>query len=266
MFPGSWGNLPTSLATEFIRDFEAGMGQLWESGSHAIPNLMQHMAIFFARYNVQLSRTDSYSMFLERLANDDKLEDAIFSTLNYECLLEIAVSGSGRTVNYLSEHIPSEETLTLWKLHGSCNFLPGEGVTATRGVSFGPGVTMNPGIRTVNPSDVTPYCMSDTALYPIMSVYTRGKPVQISPYVTESLQNWWKAAVESAESVVVVGVHPHAVDEHIWAPLASTNASVSLVGNDDAIRAWIRDARNGRPSQYIGSRFHDHIDELVASL
>ena len=82
----------------------------------------------------------------------------------------------------------------------------------------------------------------------------------------ESLQESWIAAVDSAESVAVVGVHPHTADDHIWAPLATTSASVSLIGNDDAIKTWIKEARDGRPSQYIGPRFHDCIDELVESL
>ena len=239
------------------------MGSLWDSGSHAIPNLMQQMAIFFARYTPLRRQNDSYSVFIEQLSKAEKLDDVIFSSLNYECLLEIAVSLSGRSVNYLSEHIPSAETLTLWKLHGSCNFLPGEGVQATRGVSFGPGVTMNPGVRVVNPSEVAPFCTGDTALYPIMSVYARGKPVQISPYVTDSLQAWWKTAVEAADAVAVVGVNPNAVDEHIWLPLAATNAPVSLVGNEAAIDAWIDESRDGKPSTYIGPRFHDYIHDLA---
>lgn len=266
MFPHSWGSMPSELETEFIHDFETGMAQLWESGSHAIPNLMQHMAIFFAQYNIEASGTDSYSALLEQLANEGKLANTIFSTLNYECLLEIAASTSGRAVNYKSEYTPSEEALTIWKLHGSCNFLPGEAIKATRGVSYSSGVSMNIGVREVNPSEVAPYLTSNTALYPVMSIYTEGKPVQISRNVIESLQNSWKVAVDSAEAVAVVGVHPNIIDEHIWVPLASTNASVSLIGNDEAINQWIREARGSRPSQYIGSRFQEHIAELVEFL
>lgn len=266
MFPRSWGNLPGDLHALFLNNFEAGMGSLWDRGSHAIPNLMQQMAIFFARYSLMPSRSDSYSWFLDHLAIAEKLDDVIFSSLNYECLLEIAASRSGRSVNYLSEHTPSAQSVTVWKLHGSCNFLPGENITATRGVSFSPGVSMNPGVRVVNPSQVAPYCTGNTALYPIMSVYARGKPVQISPYVTDTLEAWWKTAVETADVVAVIGVHPHPVDEHIWLPLATTDATVLLVGNEPATSAWIDDIRQGKHSAYIGPRFHDHLQELAELL
>ncbi len=88
---------------------------------------------------------------------------------------------AGRAVNYFHNAPASDSDIIIWKLHGSCNFLPHGGVTATRGVSFSPGVTFGTGIRPVNPNEVAAYCTGNTALYPVMAVYARAKPVQIAP-------------------------------------------------------------------------------------
>ena len=242
------------------------MGALWESGNHAVPNLMQEMAIFFAQFRLMSSGTDSYSVLIEHLASSEKLKDTIFSSLNYECLMEIATFLSGRTVNYLSEYTPSGTSLTVWKLHGSCNFLPGENVVATRDATFGSSAVLNPGVRVVDPSEVATYLTGNTSLYPTMSIYTRGKPVQISPFLTDSLQGLWRAAVGSADSVTVIGVKPHPVDEHIWAPLATTNANVMFIGDREPVEAWIAEHRPEKASRFIGTRFHDEIKNLVTTL
>lgn len=265
-FPNSWGGVPYALGEEFRKNFEIGMATLWDSGSHTIPILMQHMAIYFANFNVHVSGTDSYSLFLKRLDADGKLAGTIFSTLNYECLFEIAVSNSGRAVAYSDEGPGAESAITLLKLHGSCNFIPSGGAAVSRAASFSPGAVINSTITPVSPADAIAYCNSNTALYPVMSIFTKGKPVQISPFVTESLQSIWKTAIENAESVSIIGVNPNPDDKHIWEPLALTDASVSMVGNEEAIQNWFKLERKGRTSKFVGSRFHGCIDDIATSI
>lgn len=84
MFPGTWGNFPSSLQAQFRADFEEGMSALWNSGSHSIPVLMQQMAIFFTHYRLSSQRVDAYSKLLAALTYPRK--SVFFSSLNYDCL------------------------------------------------------------------------------------------------------------------------------------------------------------------------------------
>jgi hypothetical protein len=264
MFPTTWGAFPSSLQAQFHANFEDGMSALWDSGSHAIPILMQQMAIFFARYRLSSKSVDAYSQLLDGLTKSGK--PVRFSSLNYDCLFEVAVSMAGRAVNYFDDAPASDSDIILWKLHGSCNFLPLGGVTATRGVSFSPGVTFGTGIRPVNPKEVAAYCTGNTALYPVMAVYARGKPVQIAPAVIQRIQGFWTAAIKSAPVVVIIGVHFHPADNHIWGPLSATEAKLLFVGNKKAFLNWQSKHRMKGDSIYLGDRFDSDIKAIVENL
>ncbi|MCD6434226.1 MAG: hypothetical protein J7L14_01285 [Candidatus Diapherotrites archaeon] len=264
MFPATWGALPPSLQTQFYANFEDGMSALWDRGSHAIPVLMQQMAIFFARYQLSSQRVDGYSKLLDALTSSRK--PVLFSSLNYDCLFEVAVSMAGRAVNYFDNTPASDSDIAIWKLHGSCNFLPHGGVTATRGVSFGPGVTFGTGIRPVNPNEVATYCTSNTALYPAMAVYARGKPIQIAPEIIQRIQGFWTTAIKSASTVIIVGAHPHIADRHVWEPLSATEAKLLFVGNKGAFLDWQSKYRIRGDSIYLGHRFDSSIKAIVKNL
>jgi hypothetical protein len=266
MFPTTWGTLQSSLQAQFYNNFEDGMSALWDSGSHTIPMLMQGMAIFFARYQLSYQKVDAYSRLLEEMEKSGKLSSVRFSSLNYDCLFEIGASLAGRTVNYFDDVPASDSDVIVWKLHGSCNFLPHGGVTATRGISFSPGVAFGTGIRPVNPNEVTTYCTSDTALYPVMAVYARGKPVQIASEIIQRIQGFWAAAIESASTVIVIGVNPHPADKHIWEPLSTTESKLLFVGNKSAFSDWESTYRRDRNSVYLGGRFDSCIREIVQNL
>ena len=264
MFPTTWGNFPSSLQGQFHANFEEGMSALWNGGSHAIPLLMQQVAIFFARYYLSSQRIDAYSKLLDDLTHSGKI--VRFSSLNYDCLFEIAVSMTGRKVNYFADAPVSDSDIIIWKLHGSCNFLPHGGVTATRGVSFGPGVTFGTDIRLVSPNEVATYCTGNTALYPVMAVYARGKPVQIAPTVIQRIQKFWTTAIESASTIVVIGVHPHPADKHIWTPLSATEAKLLFIGNEKAFSDWQSKYRINGDSIYLGGHFELCIKAIAENL
>lgn len=58
------------------------------------------------------------------MVKNDLLDETGLSTLNYECVFELAVSDLGLNVDYFSNAPSSNEKVTFWKLHGSCNFMP----------------------------------------------------------------------------------------------------------------------------------------------
>ena len=99
-----------------------------------------------------------------------------------------------------------------------------------------------------------------------MSIFTKGKPVQIAPIVTETLQEMWISAIDDADSIAVIGVNPNPEDDHIWGPLAATESPVHMIGNEKSIQDWFKLERNGRPSNFLGPRFHDCIADIAISL
>jgi len=263
-FPRSWGSIPESIKSKFNVNFEDGMNVLWNSGSHAIPILMQHMAIFFSKYQLSKARNDSYSIFLDNILRSEK--EVRYSSLNYDCLFEIAASMAGKTINYFHETSASDSDLIIWKLHGSCNFLPEGGITATRGVSFSSGVSFSTGVRAANLGEVPSYCLGDTSLYPIMAVYAQGKPVQIATDIIKNIQSFWAKAVSSSEIVVIIGINPHPPDGHIWGPLAETNAKILYVGNNETFSAWVSEYRSKGESIYLGDRFSTSIRAIMKNI
>ena len=262
--PLDWGTITGSLRDEFEVSFERGMGALLASGSHALPVLMQRLAIFFAQFRPVQSNT--YAELVEKLAATGKLSEIAFASLNYECLFEIAASTPNRPINYFGSHDPSTHAVTVWKLHGSCNFLPGPEITASRGVSYGSGVLYNTSVRVVDPAQVPGYCLSNTALYPAMAHYAKGKQVQIAQPVIQRLQVEYAEAVSSATTVAIVGVKPNVEDPHVWRPLAGTPADLLIVGDEEDTRRWAGGHRDMRPTQYLGAHFRSSLDELVRAL
>ncbi|MFW9889627.1 MAG: hypothetical protein ACFFER_15670 [Candidatus Thorarchaeota archaeon] len=264
-FPKTWGHFPQALHNEFAENFEKGMGVLWQSGSHASPVLMQDMAVYFSEFTLSISRDDCYSTLVDLLVSKGLIEDCVFSTLNYDCLLEIALSMAKRRILYFNRKVVDSSDSIMWKLHGSCNFIP-ENIRATRGVSFGSSVTWNPDLRAVNPPEVKAFCYGNTALYPALAIYAKDKPVQIAPGIIRHIQNWWAEAIAQSSQIVVVGVNPYPDDNHIWNPIATSSGRLLYVGNEKAFKRWSAEYRSSNESIHLGNRFNLCIERIIDEL
>ncbi len=130
-YPPSWGSLPKEIKASFETGFEQGMQVLWDKYSSNIALLMRHMTLYLAQFRPDGSHQDLYSRLFRELKNHGITSRILFSTLNYECLLEIAASALGLKVDYGESEVTSN-TVQIMKLHGSCNFLSG-GIQATAG-------------------------------------------------------------------------------------------------------------------------------------
>src|SRR5205823_143573 len=131
-------------------NFEYGMAELIEKNSHAIAPLMQQMAIFFARFGLKNTDSNSYRKLFKRIKEKGLIDKVILSTLNYECICEAAASLEGIQIEYFGE--AENGNAKIWKIHGSCNFKL-QGLEAGRGISFGHGIIFNGGIEPINPSE-----------------------------------------------------------------------------------------------------------------
>ncbi len=262
-YPNAWGTIPDSDRPKFVPNFELGMKELWDSNSHATPVLMRCIADYFARF--RSNGTGSYERLLSALAEVGALEETAFSTLNYECVLESAARSYGFSrIEYFREGPTDEEGITLWKLHGSCNFLPASVSGGASAVSFsGAAVSWDGDMRIVDPGQVGAF-VAQSAFYPAMAVFMEGKPVHSHQSALVTTQGWWREAVAQAESVGVVGVHPNKADDHLWGPLAETPAKLVIIGDVAANEDWAASSRGDRETLVVGDRFDRDLDRFVA--
>jgi hypothetical protein len=265
-FPITWGRLPPKIDKMFEIHFEDGMGYLWNKMESYVPDLLQSLAMFFAGFRLDGSKQDSYSKLFTRLINEMMINDVVFSTINYDCLIEFALSQCGRQIIYFGIPQTQDKTNAVLKLHGSCNFLPNR-ISATRGILIGSGIGIEGGIRVAaDLSEVYNFCNSNTALHPSMAIYMKGKPVQTSPRIIEHLQNNWQKLILNATDVVTIGVNPWPDDKHIWDPLTKTSAKLLFIGNEQAFKDWCRNYRKKGESKYIGNRFNLHFPQVIENL
>lgn len=141
--PRTWGSLSASMATDLELDFEAGMGRVAEEMSVVVPSLMRDMAVYFIQFR-SIGRGSLYDRLIRDLEERGLLGSAVFSTLNYECILEYALLEAGLQIDYFGNSgIGVQQIL---KLHGSCNMFS-VGVQATPGVTYTKGVVFEGGIQ-----------------------------------------------------------------------------------------------------------------------
>lgn len=260
-FPAGWGALPVEVRALFSESFEQGMAHLWANYSQVVPELMQQMAIYFVQFRPLALGSTLYCRLIADLSERRSLNSITFSTLNYECLLEHSIWNRGLTVNYGAQ--PSDGAVTVWKLHGGCNLLP-EGIGATRDVSFTSGVSFGTTLRPAKDlNEVFEFCLGNNALPPAMCLFMPGKPIQVSAGSISEIQEAWRAAVNGAEAVIVVGVHPNPDDTHLWETLAAYSGTLTYVGDSEAFTKWAAAHRSGRRHECIGSTFETAYDKLL---
>jgi len=119
-YPVTWGALPPDLQAGLTDDFEMAMDGLCESQGHLVAPLMQDMAVFFAGFGLRADRSDSYSRLIAELHKRDRVQSVLFSTLNYECLLEIGSTMAGYRINYSGFPTATDSSgeVTVSKPHG----------------------------------------------------------------------------------------------------------------------------------------------------
>jgi hypothetical protein len=238
------------------------MGILSERAAMAIPQLMREMAVYF----VQFRAADDRCLYV-RLINDLRARGILdllsFSSLNYDCVFDLALVGRGMSLNYFDP--PDALRVPLWKLHGSCNMFSKD-VTASQGVSYGVGVTFEGGIQAfLDSSRVIEHSLAETGLAPVMCLYMKGKSTSVSPSAMKTVQNIWSNQIAKARAVFVVRTRPWPDDQHVWGPLADTSADVFLVGDPSEGSRWARRDRKGR-TETIGAHFSESYATLLQEI
>jgi len=259
-YPNSWGSLPNYIRSEFLNNFERGMVVLSEFDSTLHATLYQAMGAYFAQFSI--GKNNHYSTLIDHLHNSITTGETVFVSLNYDYLLEEAIERAKIDLNSAPETLGGSGTVI--KPHGSCNFFP-DSIQAS-GVSFTEGVSFDAGVKQVSKHDIIEYHDSDEALYPVMALYRPDKHTQISPSVVYRFRELYREAVSEANTVGIIGAGIHTHDDHIWNPLATSEAEIHYIGDRSGFDDWRAKYRDTGRYQYIASKFSDGVDELISEL
>lgn len=136
-FPNTWGSLDDEQRSLFIGQdsrpaFERGMLSLWEdefsrarSGppSITVQALLTDLGLYFAAFQLPVGVPNCYSALIDLFARSGLVGHRLgVATLNYECLIELALSTRGVPFD-LNPNPPRKGHLSLWRPHGACNLL-----------------------------------------------------------------------------------------------------------------------------------------------
>ena len=75
------------------------------------------IARYFARFRTTVDGADCYSRLVLALANSGHLEEAVFATLNYGCLLEQSILAHGEQIEHISREFEAALPSLLSRLH-----------------------------------------------------------------------------------------------------------------------------------------------------
>lgn len=229
----SWNNLPADVQIAFASDegFERGMDYIDANGHReAIPQLMRDMARYFV--GLTMSQGNKYYRLAKALS--DRRHGLVVATMNYDMLLESAVSCFFGGFHTSMKVHPRQRPVVL-KLHGSCAMIPD-----LRGMSVGSVIISGPHtqthisapIRLVPPAELfaefaKAEALRNDLMAPCMALYARGKRVSHCPDAIEQIQLEYREGCSVASAIHVVGCRI-SEDPHIWDPIHSANCSVNF--------------------------------------
>lgn len=240
---GVTAQFPASVRDAFEQNFEDGMAALSETHPDLIASFQRELAAFFASFCA--GPANIYGEIIDAVRNREG--SVVFSTLNYDTLLEQSLSLRGYRMSYIAGFVPAG-AFRVRKPHGSCHFLPDLGGTVFHNcLATGNGrAELSAPVR-IEPimTNVVAYCRNTTSFAPAIALYARGKPVLHCPDFVENQQSIWKLDVAIATRIFIIGVAVNIRDFHLWGPLARSAAQLVYLNPDcQPFKDWVRD--NGR--------------------
>ena len=200
------------------------------------------VASFFADFELDGSNLDLYTRLLAFLRRAELLHSTLFTSINYDCLLEQAAANLRLNVSYEHAQCESDEVEIL-KIHGSCQFvtvdLSGWTPHLTNPGSFlecEMEILPTHGLRQALQTTFRPDCYR----YPVLSLYAEGKPTQTAAGGIQSFRNIWLTGAQHATHLVIVGVRCNREDRHITDGITGTAAkNILYVGGRTDFEGWL---------------------------
>jgi hypothetical protein len=270
-YPANWGSASRlGLHAVALRvDFEATFSEV--SGRIPAIDVLEwdrDIARFFGLFSLDETGQDLYTRLLDCLKTTGTLAATTFASLNYDCLLELAVDALRLNINY-SARDEDPSAVQVLKLHGSCNFISPE-LSQSRAHLTMPGSFLGCHLDVLSPRNLPKVLDSkyrkgnDHYYYPILSRYAFGKNTHLAGQEIQKIRNAWSQEAAEATHLAIVGVRFNDRDPHITAPIAQTPAQTVLyVGSNEDFEQW----RALNPKcQHMGERFDESFDRLCDGL
>lgn len=260
-FKSSWGSISGDLDAKISADFESGFSQI-HKGELEI-KLQLDLAIFFSEYRIYNSKKNLYCRLIRELKNSFNLKSTVFSTLNYDCLIEQACELEGCGYDY-NGGTSKDGIIGLLKIHGSCNFLVdvdpnNQPLRAKWGSKLSNIVYEKFRSKAIHYSDVKKYCENDEfiPIPPIMCRMMEKKPVLENKETILELQSRWKEYVSKAKKIFIIGANPMSSDPHIWENIKNANGKIFWCLREEKFDKWKRDT-NRKNDVLVSKKFDKH--------
>jgi hypothetical protein len=226
-YPKEWGSeshIGKMWAAQLRADFERTMYEevLPKVSSLSLLEWHRRIAEFFAIYHLDGGGRDMYSRLLSGLRTMGLLGRITFGSLNYDCLLEQAMTGLQLVMDYTLKALASEGSIPLAKIHGSCNFIADDlqkrgflitNPNAAIECKFTPLPVQNLEARLRER-----FSAYEQASFPVLSVYSPEKPSIVAPGKLQDLRNTLSERIVRATAVVLIWTETQSAR---YSPLAS---------------------------------------------
>ena len=237
--------------------FEVGMGLFNDRLRVQLQSFHRELSCYLADF---VPSDQSYYIQLLKILSG---RNVIFSSLNYDMMLEEAATMLGMSVDYCLEREPNR--LRLIKPHGSINFWPRSRPSAFQNISFsGPGAALEATVQPVDRVAAKHRCGVDTAFSPAISMYAKGKEVSVCPSFVLAQQEMFADACERASRIIIIGVRVVSEDSHIWGPLSDSGAEITYYGDkvdEVKLREWEASV-NRKNVNFVEGYFDKAVDQI----
>ena len=241
--------LNPELCALFEENFENGMSKLWDEDPVKITPLQIDIARYFTKFKA--GNDNLYKSLIDIVKKSKK--KVVFSTTNYELLLEQSINDKGYLISYCGLPV-KKNNLSLLKIHGSCNFLPDIQPNQISGIGFivpknGGGI-LEAEVRPSSAEQAKSFCDRSDSIAPAIAVYCEGKKVLHCGRFVQEQQRQWEIEISKASQIFVIGLKILEHDDHIWGTIAKSKAWLGYVGLEpEEFQNWFK--KVGRKKSYI---------------
>jgi len=289
-YSSAWKKIDNEYHQLFEQNFELGMFELIKNNKDDI-FLQKDLAKFFFQFSPR--KVNLYNKLARKIASANSWNGA-FITLNYERLLELSLIQNSilpqinhdkmqyfyknSLINYNPEKLAELYSIKKGKHveicypHGACHIVAKNtffgDIKGVR-VSFNGGGIIH-GAFYLHNEDSFNQIMSKPACIPLMTYYEQNKrhPLmrsegsrQIFEFLV-SQENRFKELILNSNKIIIVGVMCNSFDEHIWQPMAESNAEIIYFepNNSKPFTDWAE--KNNKKYTVINKTFEDGFKEL----
>lgn len=255
-FPIEMKKLTDIIGSKNTENFEEKMYQAVYNNKVNNTEINALIAMYFSQFKPM--NGNSFMNLFFKLSDEDI--EYVYSTLNYDCIGELAALKIGLNCNYSIENMPSNH-FDILKLHGSCNFLVGGVLGPVGSISVELGGQFEGMIEPVDPRIAHDLILEQAGLV-CMAYYMNGKPTSVGSSVIEKIQNKWKECIATSDYLILIGINVNPNDSHIWDSIKSSNVKIGFVGSNDAY-STLCSMNASLDSTYIAPYFSSSVSEII---